>query len=424
MKVVIVGGGIGGCALALSLHGAGITDVDVYEAVSEVRELGVGVNVLPHASRELTELGLGDQLAATAISTAALVFFNRHGQRVFGEDRGLAAGYRWPQYSIHRGELLGILYRAVCDRLGAQRYHSGHAAVRVGSDGKGAWADLEQRGTHAPLGRAAGDVVVACDGIHSVIRAQLHPDEGPPLWNGITMWRAVTEHEPFFDGRTMMLVGHMQRRMVIYPISKRHADAGRSLVNWVAEMKTAVGQPMPRQDWEFTADPELAASVFADFRFDWLDVPALIHGAHEVFQYPMVDRDPLTQWTFGRITLLGDAAHPMYPVGSNGASQAIVDARVLAHHLATAPDPDTGLARYEGVRRPLTSEIVLANRNVGPERMMELAEQRAPDGFRDIHDVVSEDEMLEISSSYKRMAGFDAAALNARPSWSANRPSS
>ena len=421
MKVVLAGGGIGGCALALSLHAAGITDVHVYEAVSEVRELGVGVNVLPHAARELIELGLGDALAATAIPTSALVFFNRHGQRVFGEERGLAAGYHWPQYSIHRGELLGILYRAVCDRLGADRYHRGHAVVRVGTDlgsATGAWADLQRRGTGESLGRADGDVVVACDGVHSVVRAQLYPDEGPPLWNGITMWRAVTEHAPFFDGHTMMLVGHMQRRMVIYPISKRHADAGSSLVNWVAELKTAAGQPMPKQDWEFTADPELAATAFADFRFDWLDVPALIRGAHEVFQYPMVDRDPLPQWTFGRITLLGDAAHPMYPVGSNGASQAIVDARVLAHHLATAPDVDTGLSRYEEIRRPLTSQIVLANRNVGPERMMELAEERAPDGFRDIHDVVTEAEMLEISSSYKRMAGFDAAALNERPSWS------
>ena len=418
MKVVIVGGGIGGCALALSLHDAGITDVDVFEAVSEVRELGVGVNVLPHASRELTELGLGDALAATAIPTAALKFFNRHGQFVFGEDRGLAAGYRWPQYSIHRGELLGILYRSVCERLGADHYHAGHAAVRAGGDATRAWVDLERRRTGERLGRVDADVAVACDGVHSTVRAQLYPDEGPPLWNGITMWRAVTDHDPFFDGRTMMLVGHMQRRMVIYPISKQHADAGRSLVNWVAELKTADGQPMPKQDWEFTADPALAATAFSDFRFDWLDVPELIYGANEVFQYPMVDRDPLPQWTFGRITLLGDAAHPMYPVGSNGASQAIVDARVLAHHLATAPDAEIGLERYEEIRRPLTSKIVLANRNVGPERMMELAEQRAPDGFRDIHDVVSEVEMEEISSSYKRMAGFDAAALNERASWS------
>ncbi len=418
MKVVVVGGGIGGCALALSLHDAGITDVDVYEAVSEVRELGVGVNVLPHAARELIELGLGDELAATAIPTAALVFFNRHGQRVFSEERGLAAGYNWPQYSIHRGELLGILHRAVLARLGTDRFHTGHAAVRVGSDATVAWADLEQRSTGTSLGRVEGDVAIGCDGIHSVVRGHLYPDEGPPLWNGITMWRAVTEHAPFFDGRTMMLVGHMQRRMVIYPISRKHADAGSSLVNWVAELKTAPGQPMPKQDWEFRADPEQAATAFADFKFDWLDVPALIRGAKEVFQYPMVDRDPLERWTFGRVTLLGDAAHPMYPVGSNGASQAIVDARVLAHHLATAPDIATGLNGYEDLRRPLTSKIVLANRNVGPERMMELAEQRAPDGFRDIHDIVSEEEMVEISSSYKQMAGFEAAALNDRPSWS------
>jgi 2-polyprenyl-6-methoxyphenol hydroxylase-like FAD-dependent oxidoreductase len=418
MKIVVVGGGIGGCALALSLHAAGIEDVEMYEAVSEVRELGVGVNVLPHAARELIELGLGDELASTAIPTAALVFFNRHGQRVFSEDRGVAAGYHWPQYSIHRGELLGMLHRAVRDRLGPDRYHTGHPVAAVGDAGGRAWAEFVDRRTGSRIGRDDGDVLVGCDGVHSVVRSSLYGDEGPPLWNGITMWRGVTERDPLLDGRTMVLVGHMEHRMVIYPISRRLADEGRSLVNWVAELKTADGQPMPKQDWEFRADPEQAATAFGDFRFDWLDVPQLIRGAAEVFQYPMVDRDPLPQWTFGRITLLGDAAHPMYPVGSNGASQAIVDARVLAHCLATSPDVDAGLAHYEEIRRPLTAQIVLANRNVGPERMMELAEQRAPEGFRDIHDVVSEEEMVEISSSYKRMAGFDAAALNERPSWS------
>ncbi len=423
MKIAIVGGGIGGMTLALSLHDAGMTDVEVYESTAAVQELGVGINVLPHAVRELTELGLLDELSSVGIPTAELVFYSKHGQRIWAEARGTAAGYNWPQFSIHRGELLSVLHRAVLDRLGPTRIHAGHHLVRFGQEAGGpVWGECIDRSTDRPLGRFEADLLIACDGVHSVIRKRLYPDEGPPKWNGITMWRGVTVGPPFLAGRTMMMAGHFRRRVVIYPISKQHEDQGQALINWVAEFKVAKDQPMPRQDWGHTARLEEVLAPFASYTFDFLDVPALIRGAEVIYQYPMVDRDPLPTWNFGRVTLLGDAAHPMYPVGSNGASQAIIDARILARELAQQPSIEAAVAAYDAERRPATAAVVLANRKVGPEQCMEIVEERAPDGYTNLDEVIKPQELEEISSAYKRTAGFDPETLNNRPSLSVMKP--
>ena len=419
MRIAIVGGGIGGMVLGLSLLDAGIKDVDIYESTSNLKELGLGINVLPHAVRELTELGLLDELSGLGVPTAELVYYSRHGQRIWGEPRGLAAGYQWPQLSIHRGQLLGVLHRAVVERLGRQRVHTGHHLVRFGQEeGRRVWGEFVDRATNTSVRRVEADLLVACDGVHSVVRRTLYPDEGPPRWNGITMWRGLTVGEPFLSGRTMIVAGHFQRRVVIYPISQRHDDEGRVLLNWVAEFKNADDQPMPRQDWEHTARVEDVLEPFGSFIFDFLDVPALIGGAEVIYQYPMVDRDPLPTWNFGRVTLLGDAAHPMYPVGSNGASQAIIDARVLARELALQPSIDAAIAGYDAQRRPATAAVVQANRSVGPEQCMEIVEQRAPNGFTNLDDIVSKQDLEEISRAYKRTAGFDPDILNSRPSLS------
>jgi 2-polyprenyl-6-methoxyphenol hydroxylase-like FAD-dependent oxidoreductase len=414
----IVGGGIGGMALALSLHDAGQGDVRIYESSTSVKELGVGINVLPHAMRELTELGLHGELAATGVATAELVFYSKHGQRIWAEPRGLAAGYRWPQLSIHRGELLGVLYRAVLARLGGDRVRTGHHLVRFEPGAAGVRAWFADRASGREAAPEEADLLVGCDGIHSVVRRSLYPDEGPPRWNGITMWRGVTAARPLLSGRTMIMAGYFGRRVVVYPISRRAEEQGGARLNWVAELKVAADQPMPAQDWEPAARADDAAAAFASFRFDFLDVPALIRGTAQVLQYPMVDRDPLPSWDFGRVTLLGDAAHPMFPVGSNGASQAILDGRVLARELALQPSIEQAVAAYDAARRPVTAAVVLSNRQVGPERCMELVEERAPDGFTDLAEVISQDELAAISQAYKRTAGFDPAVLNDRASLS------
>ncbi|MEV4284501.1 flavin-dependent oxidoreductase [Nonomuraea bangladeshensis] len=389
MRIVIAGAGIGGLAAALSLHAAGFTDVTVHEAAREIRPLGVGINLLPHAVRELTELGLADRLATIGVATAELAYFNRYGTLIWSEPRGVAAGYSWPQYSVHRGRLQLLLLEAVVERLGPD-------AVRTGS---------------RITGPGEEDLLVGADGINSAVRAHLYPDEGPPPWNGLVLWRGVTYGEPFRTGRSMIMAGDGTAKFVAYPIE----TGGRTLVNWIAE-RPLDGEPPERGNWNRPADLAEIGRHFADWRFDWLDVPGIIAGAEAAYEYPMVDRDPLPRWTSGRVTLLGDAAHAMYPIGSNGASQAIIDARVLAYRLARGD-----LAGYEAERRPATTALQLSNRRMGPEIVMKLAHERAPGGFDDVERVIPHAELAEIAASYKRTAGFDPRALDERPSWSVTR---
>jgi 5-methylphenazine-1-carboxylate 1-monooxygenase len=414
MTVLIAGAGIGGLATALSLHQIGVAAV-VFESVAEVRPLGVGINVLPHAVRELTELGLEAGLAATGIETAELAYFSKRGQRIWSEPRGRAAGYGWPQFSIHRGELQAILLRAVLDRLGAASVRTGHHLAGWRQDDDGVVAGFRDR-DGGSLGEARGSLLVGADGIHSTVRRHYHPDEGAPKWNGAILWRGVTAGwPPFLGGRTMIMAGHEFQKFVCYPISRAALDRGEAVVNWIAERKFRPDHAWRREDWNRPGDPDEFLPWFAGWRFDWLDVPALIGAAERCFEYPMVDRDPLAAWSDHRVTLLGDAAHPMYPIGSNGASQAILDARVLAREIRAQGPTPAALAAYEAERRPATARIVLANRGNGPEQVMQLVEERAPDGFAAIEDVLSREELEGTAAAYKRLAGFDREALNARP---------
>jgi len=401
VKVAIIGTGIGGCALALSLHAAGVEDVVLYEAAAEVHELGVGINVLPHAVRELTELGVADAIDAVAVRTAELSYHNRFGQLIWQEPRGMAAGYRWPQWSVHRGMLLGRLFDAVCERVGEERIH------------------LDRRITPADLDAVDADVVVGCDGVHSALRTLLAPNEGPPLWNGVTMWRGVTVMAPYLGGRRMVMAGELARRVVIYPV--HDLGDGTQLVNWVVVVRTDDGRPMPRQDWTAEADAAEAWSHVSHLSLGFVDVEQLITRCELVLKYPMVDREPLSTWRHGRVTLLGDAAHPMYPNGSNGASQAIIDARVLARELALRADAGEALDAYEAQRLAATTAVVLSNRTAGPERILDIAAERAPRGFRDVHEAIPHDELDEIVRAYQQTAGFDPRILNERPSLSVLR---
>jgi 2-polyprenyl-6-methoxyphenol hydroxylase-like FAD-dependent oxidoreductase len=419
VKIAIAGGGIGGMTLALALLAAGLDDVEVYESVPAIKELGVGINVLPHGARELAELGLLDELLAIGIPTTELVFYTQRGQRVWGEPRGRAAGYRWPQVSIHRGQLLGILHRAVAERLGPEHIHTGHHLARFGERrGGGVWADFVDRAIAVAVGRVEADLLVGCDGIHSVVRRTLYPNEGPPKWSGAALLRGVTLGQPFLSGRSMVYIVSGERRVVVYPIAKSEEARGRALINWVARFKTAADGATPEQDWGRTARAEEILGTFAAFVFDFLDVPALIRGAEVIYQYPLVDRDPLPTWDFGRVTLLGDAAHPMPPAGSNGAAQAILDARVLARELALQPSIEAAVTAYDVQRRPMTAAVVQANRQGAEVRLLYLVEERAPNGFTSLTDVVSPQELEEIFGAYQRTAGFDRDTLNNRPSLS------
>ncbi len=421
MRVLVVGAGIGGLTTALALHAAGI-DAVVVERSRRLLPLGVGINLLPHAVRELTELGLADGLAAAGIPTATLAYHDRFGSLIWAEPRGRAAGYRWPQYSIHRGRLQMLLLDAVRERLGPGSVRTGLALEGFEQSHGEVRAHLRNRVTAGSETLEAG-VLVGADGIRSAVRAQLYPDEGPPIWNGISMWRGVTEAEPFLGGRTMIMAGSNRRsKFVAYPISPEAESRGRASVNWVAEVRFDGDRRPQPADWNRTGRVADVLPHFAEWRFDWLDVPRLIRECPAILEYPMVDRDPIERWSFGRVTLLGDAAHPMYPIGSNGASQAIIDARVLAWHLAeSAADPVPALGAYDHARRPPTNALVAANRDMGPERVLRLVEERAPGGFTRIEEVVSRDELQAVAGGYRQVAGFDVEDLNTRPSWDVAR---
>ncbi|MFO1320643.1 MAG: flavin-dependent oxidoreductase [Burkholderiales bacterium] len=411
VPVLIIGGGIGGLVTALCLHRVGVP-VRVFESAREVRPLGVGINLLPHAVRVLRELGLESGLAATAIETAELVYVNKFGQHIWREPRGIAAGYAVPQYSIHRGELQMILYRAALDRLPAGTIRTGATLARFEENDAGVTAHFVDRENGDAAFTATGPAMIAADGIHSTVRRTFYPDEGEPRFSGRILWRATTETTPVLTGRSMVWAGHDRQKFVSYPISEARRREGRTLMNWIAELRVPLDSTPPRSDWNRRVDKRVFREPFAHWHFGWLDVPALIDGADAIFEFPMVDRDPLPSWTRGRVTLLGDAAHPMYPVGSNGASQAILDAAELAERFKAGGALDAVLADYERVRRPATAAIVLANRVGGPDRVLQLAEERAPDGFERIEDVISRETLEAISMQYKQTAGFDRDTVN------------
>jgi 2-polyprenyl-6-methoxyphenol hydroxylase-like FAD-dependent oxidoreductase len=414
MTVLIAGGGIGGLTLALSLHQIGVP-AKIFESVPELRPLGVGINVLPHAVRELIELGLHERLEAAGVATRELAYFSKRGRPIWSEPRGLEAGYKWPQFSIHRGTLQQILLETAIERLGAENILTSHHLRDWTETSTGIRADFIDKATGQAAGSCEGAVLVAADGIHSAAREKLYPNEGPPIWNGRILWRGVTAAKPFLSGRTMIMAGHETLKFVCYPISKQADGDGKLLVNWIAERHMPPAYQWRREDYNRSAHLEEFLPWFAGWSFDWLDVPGLIRNASHAFEYPLIDRDPIPQWTFGRVTLMGDAAHPMYPIGSNGASQAILDARVLTREIQTHGATGEALKAYEAERRPATTELVLLNRRNGPEQVMQLVEERAPDGFEDVTDVLSRQELEDIAANYKRVAGFQVEGLNAKP---------
>jgi 5-methylphenazine-1-carboxylate 1-monooxygenase len=398
MRVLIAGGGVGGLTLALSLHERGIP-CTVFEAAAELRELGVGINTLPHAIRELAALGLLPALDAVAIRTRELRYLNRFGQEIWVEKRGMYAGHDVPQFSIHRGRLHGVLWRAATERLG-DSIRAGKRLVGISQTVRNVTARFADGCT------ARGDVLIGADGIHSTLRAILHPEDGGIRWNGIQMWRGALDWPVYEGGDTMIVAGDMREKLVLYPIAPG-ATPGTRLTNWVvcAQIGDTTRPPPRREDWSRPGRLDEVLPHVRRFRIPFVDVEALVRTTPEFWEYPMCDRDPLPWWTQGRVTLLGDAAHPMYPVGSNGASQAVLDARCLAALLAERPAPDA-LAAYEAERLPKTAEIVRANRLGGPERVVDAVSARAPDGFARLEDVISREELAAIAGGYAKMAGF------------------
>jgi 2-polyprenyl-6-methoxyphenol hydroxylase-like FAD-dependent oxidoreductase len=406
MSIVIVGGGIAGLSLALHLHQRGIAS-DVYERVQEVAEIGVGITLLPHAMREFAALGLDGELAASGIENLESCFYNRFGQLIYKEPRGKYAGYAQPEIGIHRGRLHMILFRAAQRRLGAEHIHTDRQCVGVEQDDGEARVLLRETSSGRDLPPVAAEAVVACDGINSAIRRQFYPQDDV-AFAGINTWRGVTRRKPILTGRSYLRVGSiLTGKIVIYPIVNDIDDEGRQLINWMAEITQ---DRFEKNDWNQPGNVADFLSIYEGWKFDWLDVGEMIRDADFVLEYPMVDKDPVERWTFGRVTLMGDAAHPMYPRGSNGAAQAAIDARTLAELMQRLGSPREALAAYEEARREATAKVVRTNRSNPPDFINIKVEELVGDRpFADLDAHITQAELRALSDEYKRIAGFALA---------------
>lgn len=410
MTVIVAGGGVAGLTMALTCHQIGVP-VLVLESAQRLEPLGVGINLQPNAIRELFDLGLEADLDSIGIEAREWALVARNGNDVWSEPRGRLAGYRWPQYSVHRGQLQMLLYRTLIERAGASVVRTGHRVVEYQTTSTGVRVDVDTRdGNNTAI---EGSVLLAADGLHSAVRAQMHPDQGDPHWGGAVLWRGATPGPPVRSGASFMLIGSLEQRFVHYPISASDPSTGMQLQNWIAELTVDPTAGLHGSDWNRQVDISTFMPAFEDWKFDFLDIPALIRGAPAVWEFPMVDRDPVDRWADGRTCLIGDAAHVMYPVGSNGASQAIVDARVMgAKFLEHGVTPDA-LEAFEADLLDDMSALVLRNRGNGPVGILGLVDERCGGVFDNIGDIIPRREIQEYMAAYKTAAGFAVDQLNA-----------
>jgi 2-polyprenyl-6-methoxyphenol hydroxylase-like FAD-dependent oxidoreductase len=412
MTVLIAGGGIAGLSLALTCQQIRVP-FRIFEATRELRPLGVGINLQPNAVREFFDLGLEERLPDIGVATREYGMFTKHGLEIWTEPRGLLAGYKWPQYSVHRGKLQMLLYNTLVERAGPECVETGWRATGFENTGDGVVLHLQS--VDGESRSEAGDLLIGADGIHSVIRAQMQPDEGPPIWGGAVLWRGTSLAKPFRTSASMALIGHRTQRFVTYPISPPDPQTNLATINWIAELSYDPETGCNKEDWNREADIADLLPAFEDWSFDWLDVPALVTSSAKVFEYPMVDRDPIGKWTEGAVSLMGDAAHPTYPVGSNGVSQAIIDARKLGRHLLDSGIGPAALIAYQNEMLPITTRIVLSNRGSGPDAVLQMIEDRCGGKFENIEDVATHEELSEHAAKYKSIAGFSIDALNNAP---------
>jgi 2-polyprenyl-6-methoxyphenol hydroxylase-like FAD-dependent oxidoreductase len=409
-NIAIVGGGVCGLALALNLHRQGLS-CTVYERAPQVKELGVGITILPHAMREFTALGIGDELLRAGIENVESCFFNRFGQLIYKEPRGKFAGYQYPEVGIHRGRLHMILYRAALQELGPEHILTDRDCVGLEQDEAGVTLAFRETSSGRALESVRASVAIACDGVNSAIRKAFYPDE-QVAFAGINTWRGVTRRKPILTGRSYMRVGSiLTGKMVIYPIVDNVDGDGNQLINWMAEIKSDAVEP---NDWNKPGRLDDFFHIYKDWRFDWLDVAEMIRNADQILEYPMVDKDPVARWTFGRVTFAGDAAHPMYPRGSNGAAQAAIDARTLADCLKANADPREALKAYEAARLEPTARVVRTNREFPPDFINIKVEELVGDRpFDDLDKYISQDELRALSENYKKIAGFALSDVGA-----------
>lgn len=412
MTILIAGGGIAGLTLGLTLHQINIP-FHILESTRVPKPLGVGINLQPPAVRELFALGLEDMLDEVGIPTKDYGFYTRTGQEIWTEPRGRFAGYNWPQYSVHRGRLQMALLDTLRARCGDSCITFDAKVRRYESNGEGVTVHYEVQGTAKT---ASADMLVGADGIHSGVRAHMYPNEGAPVWGGAIMWRGTSLAKPFLSGKSMILAGNNSQRFVSYPISEPDAATGLSQINWIAEKTVDPTTHFEKEDWNRRVDVNRFAGDFSDWDFGWVDIPGLIAAATEVFEYPMVDREPVTRWTDGPVVLIGDAAHATYPVGSSGATQAIVDTRILAAELRRHGLGNNAAKAFESRVLPMANRVTLGNRGTGgPDAIMQMAEDRCEGDFTILDRVLPYEQRAAHAASFKKLAGLSVDTTNNAP---------
>ncbi len=409
--VLVAGGGIGGLAVALTLHQIGVP-FTVLEGAPQLAPLGVGINLQPNAVRELGDLGIGPDLLDTiGVPAREWALVGRNGHDIYSEPRGLDAGYRWPQYALHRGRLQLLLAQVLRERAGADAIRLDHRVTGYETHADGTVTAHGEHADGTPW-REHGTLLVGADGIHSAVRAQMHPDQPPIHWGGTIMWRGTTQAAPIRTGASFVGLGSHRQRVVVYPISPPDPLTGLATTNWIAEI-TVDAQDWQRTGWFRQVDVAEVVPHFEGWTYDWLDVPDLLARAEVVYENPMIDRDPVPTWQDGPVLLVGDAAHAMYPTGSNGASQAIVDARVLGAALLRHGVTTQALAAFDEQLCGPISRLVLRNRGAGPFGLLDLVDERCGGEFDAIDDVVPAAERDAFMAGYKAAAGFAVDQLNA-----------
>ena len=412
--VIIAGGGIGGLATALTLHQIGVPCV-VFEAVREMRPLGVGINMQPNAVRELYDLGFTQaDLDRVGLPAKEWALVGLNGNDIYSEPRGLLAGYHWPQYAVHRGLFHMMLHDAVVQRIGPQAVRLGSRVNGYRNNADGSVTALIEH-ANGSTSETRGALLIGADGIHSAIRAQMHPDQPPIHWGGAIMWRGTTWGKPIRSGASFVGLGTHRERVVFYPISHPDPQTGLSMINWIAEVTLDNSEGWKQSGWFRQVETDDFVRHFDDWVWDWLDVPALLRNAEAVFENPMIDRDPVPTWRDGPVLLLGDAAHAMYPTGSNGGSQAIMDARILGAAMVEHGATPEALAAFDAKLCGPISQLVLRNRGAGPFGLLNLVDERCGGTFDNIDDVIPPQERADFMAGYKAAAGFAIETLNKAP---------
>lgn len=407
MDIAIIGAGPAGLAAALRLHQRGLKP-RIYETVSELKPLGVGIDVKVYGTKELEDLGILEEFRSMSVDAKDSIFYNKYGQEIYAELCGVHMGYLHEQRFVHRGYLQMLLYRKVIERLGEDAVVLGARTLKY-TNNEDNTVTLDLRYADGTESQVTADLVIAADGINSVVRRQMHPTASEPVYSGITMWRGTTLMEPFGTGNTILHIGAPQSSsMIVYPIVDNFEGTGKTLVNWVVEAR----RDETIEDWNQRGTVEEVIHYYDQTEIPLLDVQEMLRNAREVYLFPLIRHDPLETWIDGRVLLIGDAAHAMYPRGGNGACQAIVDGGALAEKLATIDDVDEALQAFQDQRLNAVNGIVMAHRGEGYEVIRRMVEDRTGgERFENVEEVLPLAEADEIFSKYHSLVG------QPRPGW-------